>query len=172
MLLSFLNVVEAHVLHAIRDKHKVKLPKVRRALRYVESRLGVKHPLVNQQFKTDGVDLFIEHLGDVIIASEGGQVGLREAFAAHLNRVEYDENKIARRLFIFTRKQHSVDQPRYIVMDPMVSFGRPIINGSGVATSAIYERFLAGDEPDHLAKDYRRQLAEIHEAIRCERGTG
>lgn len=165
-LLSFVNIVEAHVLHAIRHKHNIALPKVRRALRFVGERLRVPHPLVNQRFKTDGVDLFIEHLADLVVASEDGQVGLREVFEAHLSRIEYDQNQIARRLYLFTRPHHEAEQPRYIVMDPMVSFGRPSIDG--VPTSAIYDRYLAGDDPDCLARDYRRDLAAIHEAIRCE----
>lgn len=169
LLLSFVNLVEAHVLHAIRHHHNVKLPKVRRALRFVEEKMNIPHPLVNQQFQTDGVDLFIDFLGgDMVIASEDGQKAFREAFEAHLSRVQYDENKIAQRLFLFTRPGHEIDQPRYVVMDPMISFGRPVINGSGVPTSAIYERYIAGDDPEHLAMDYRRELPEIHEAIRCE----
>lgn len=169
VLLSFMNIVEAHVLHAIRHHHNVKLPNVRRALRYVQEKLGVPHPLINQQFRTDGVDLFIDSLGEELVnASEGGQKAFREAFEAHLSRVVYDERKIARRLFLFTRAGHAEDQPRYIVVDPMVSFGRPIIDGSGVPTSAVYERYMAGDDPENLAQDYRRTLPEIYEAIRCE----
>lgn len=168
ILLSFVNLVEAHVLHAIRHHHQVKLPNVRRALRFVKDKMGVPHPLINQEFKTDGVDLFIESLGELVNASEGGQRAFREAFEAHLSRVHYDEDKIAQRLFLFTRPRHEIDQPRLVVVDPAVSWGRPVINGSGVPTSAIYERYQAGDEPEHLAHDYRRELFEIHEAIRCE----
>lgn len=169
VLLSFVNIVEAHVLHAIRHHHQVKLPKVRRALQYVQDKLRIRHPLVNQQFKTDGVDLFIDYLGaDLVNVSEGGQKAFREAFEAHLSRVVYDETKIARRLFLFTSAGHGEDQPRYIVVDPTISFGRPIIDGSGVPTSAVYDRYMAGDEPEHLARDYRRTLPEIYEAIRCE----
>jgi uncharacterized protein (DUF433 family) len=122
--------------------------------------------------ETDGIDLFIHHLGDIVVASEGGLIILRELhqwFQAHLSRIEYDENKIALRLFPFTRASgHTDEQPRFIVIDPRVSFGRPIIDGTGIPTTAIYERYLAGDSPEHLAKDYERDLAEIHEAIRCE----
>jgi uncharacterized protein (DUF433 family) len=71
--------------------------------------------------------------------------------------------------FPFTRAPgHTDEQPRFIVIDPRASFGRPRIDGTGIPTTAIYERYLAGDSPEHLAKDYERDLAEIHEAIRCE----
>jgi uncharacterized protein (DUF433 family) len=55
-----------------------------------------------------------------------------------------------------------------IVIDPRVSFGRPVIAGSGVPTSAILERYLAGEGFEHLALDYNRSTLEIEEAIRCE----
>jgi uncharacterized protein (DUF433 family) len=167
-LLSFIDLVEAHVLHSIRHIHQVKRRKVRSALDYVERQFGDRHPLATQQFQTDGVDLFIEKLGQLIAASAGGQVALREAFEAHLERVEHDERGIAARLYPFTRPSH-VDQPKIVVIDPRVSFGRPIIVGSGIPTSVIVERYHAGEGTDHLARDYRRSPEEIEEAVRCER---
>ena len=170
LLLSFTNLVEAHVLHAIRHKHGVELGRVRRALDYVERKFGEKHPLITQEFKTDGLDLFIEKLGELIAASQDGQVVLlRDFFAQHLERVEHDEAGIARRLFPFTRPSHT-DQPRMIVIDPRISSGRPVIAGSGIPTAAIIERYQAGESSEHLARDYRRSVPEIEEAIRCETG--
>src|SRR5688572_8947753 len=57
-LLSFVNLVEAHVLSAIRRKHEVPFVKVRKSLDYLARRFPqVKHPLADQQFETDGIDL-------------------------------------------------------------------------------------------------------------------
>ena len=61
--LSFINLVEAHVLAAIRRRHGVKLPKVRAALAYVTREFGISRPLVDQSFETNGRDLFVEHYG-------------------------------------------------------------------------------------------------------------
>lgn len=169
LLLSFINLVETHVLHAIRHIHDVELRKVRYALDYVGREFGDRHPLATYQFETDGVDLFIEKLGELIIASREGQLALRSAFETHLKRIEHDADGLAARLFPFTRPSH-VDQPRMVVIDPCVSFGRPVIAGSGVPTSAILERYLAGESMAHLAKDYRRSFEEVEEAIRCETG--
>jgi hypothetical protein len=44
-LLSFTNVVEAHVLSGLRRKHELKLDAIRTAVRYVHERLKVEHPL-------------------------------------------------------------------------------------------------------------------------------
>jgi hypothetical protein len=61
--LSFINLVEAHVLAAIRRRHGVMLPKVRRALDYVQRQFRLDRPLINQAFQTDGLDLFVERYG-------------------------------------------------------------------------------------------------------------
>jgi hypothetical protein len=55
--LSFINLVEAHVLAAIRRGHGLKLSSVRGALDYVERHFGDERPLISQSFRTDGLDL-------------------------------------------------------------------------------------------------------------------
>ncbi len=167
LLLSFINLVEAHVLHAIRHVHDVKLRKVRSALEYVQKDSGQRHPLVTQEFETDGVDLFIQRLGLLVVASDGGQIALREAFQTHLRRISRDEEGLAAMLFPFTRPSHA-DQPKVVVIDPRISFGRPIVAGSGIPTSVIVERYHAGEDIEHLATDFRLSLPQIQEAIRCE----
>jgi uncharacterized protein (DUF433 family) len=53
-------------------------------------------------------------------------------------------------------------------MIPTVSFGRPVIAGTGIPVSAIYERYRAGDSVVELARDFRLEASAIEEAIRCE----
>jgi hypothetical protein len=45
--LSFMNLVEAHILAGIRRKHGVGLRQVRRALDYVQRKCGVNRPLID-----------------------------------------------------------------------------------------------------------------------------
>ena len=72
-LLSFQNLVEAHVLGAIRRQHGVSLQRVRKALRFVQRKIQQPHPLITVEFQTDGVDLFGKELGRLINASGAGQ---------------------------------------------------------------------------------------------------
>ena len=41
-LLSFLNLTELHVLAAIRRKHEVKMPSIRRAIQYLAAHAGMR----------------------------------------------------------------------------------------------------------------------------------
>jgi hypothetical protein len=77
--LSFFNLVEAHVLDAIRRKHDIHLDKVRAALSYVKKQFGLAHPLAEKSFRTDGISLFVSHVGSLIDVSKAGQLAMGEA---------------------------------------------------------------------------------------------
>jgi uncharacterized protein (DUF433 family) len=166
-LISFMNVVEIHVLDAIRRQHKIRLTNIRQALRYLRKHFPSPHPIADQKFETDGLDLFIQVYGQLINISQLGQLAMRSILEAHLQRIERDPQGLAARLYPFTRKRH-LDEPRIVVIDPHVSFGRPALTSSGIATAVIAERYKAGESVDELADDYGRERLEIEEAIRCE----
>ncbi|AMR27220.1 hypothetical protein A0257_08985 [Hymenobacter psoromatis] len=71
--LSFLNLVELHVLAAIRRLHRIPLSKVRQAVQFVRRNAGTDYPLAEQQVETDGVDLFIRELDVLSNASRHGR---------------------------------------------------------------------------------------------------
>ena len=166
-LLSFINLVEAHVLDALRREHAVPLQKVRKAIKYLSQHLDSRHPLAEQRFETDGVDLFIRQYGQLVNISQSGQLAMRKVLEAYLRRVEWDDLGVVARLYPFTRKR-MIDEPKAIVIDPRISFGRPVLAGSGIPTAVIAERYKAGESVDELADDYGRKRLEIEEAIRCE----
>ncbi|MCS7026840.1 MAG: DUF433 domain-containing protein [Bryobacteraceae bacterium] len=170
--LSFINLVEAHVLVAIRRRHGVKLPKVRRALDYVRREFHVERPLIEEAFETDGLDLFIERYGQMINASREGQQAMKEILTVYLQRIERDARGLPIKLYPFTRDTESdvalKSDPRLVVMSPTVSFGRPVIVGTGIPVTAIYERYKAGDSVAELAQDFRLETRAVEEAIRCE----
>ena len=166
-LLSFTNLVEIHVLRAIRKHHKIQLDKVRIALDFINEEFQASHPLAGERFRTDGVDLFIERYGSLVNASKRGQTELKVAFNAHLERIEPDDTGLAIRLYPFTRSKEE-DNPRIVVIDPRIAFGRLVIVETGIATSVLAERYQAGDSIDDLAYDYDCDRLKIEEAIRCE----
>ncbi|WP_414755550.1 DUF433 domain-containing protein [Anabaena sp. CCY 9910] len=166
-LLSFTNLVEVHVLRAIRKHHKIDLRKVRDALDFIDEEFQTSHPLARERFLTDGVDLFIEKYGSLINASKNEQTELKDAFNAHLERIEPDDTGLAIKLYPFTRSQEE-DNPRFVVVDPRIAFGRLAIVGTGISTRVLAERYQAGESIESLAYDYDCDRLMIEEAIRCE----
>jgi uncharacterized protein (DUF433 family) len=165
--LSFVNLVEAHVLDAIRRHHQLPLNKIREAIHYLRKHFSSKHPLAEQRFQTDGIDLFVNRLDQLINVTKSGQLALLEILKAHLHRIEHDASGTAVRLYPFTRKR-DLHEPKVVVIDPHISYGRPVLVGTGIPTAVVAERYKAGESIDELAEDYGRSRKEIEEAIRCE----
>jgi uncharacterized protein (DUF433 family) len=167
-LLSFTNLIEVHILRAIRKQHQIEIDKVRTALDYVEEVFKTPHPLLEyERFRTDGVDLLVERYGSLINASRKGQTELKDSFNAHLDRIEPDDTGLAIKLYPFS-KNSDKNSLRLVVIDPRISFGRLVIAGTGITARILWERFQAGDSIEYLAKDYNCDPIKIEEAIRCE----
>ena len=166
-LLSFVNLVESHVLEAIRQRHGIKFWRVRGAVEYLERHLDSRHPLAEQRFVTDGADLFVEQFGRLVNISRKGQLAIKELIQTYLRRIERDSAGFPIRLYPFTRERKP-DEPKTIVIDPYISFGRPVLAGTGIATTILAQRYKAGESIEELAEDYGRPTSDIQEAIRCE----
>lgn len=166
--LSFLNLIEVHVLAAIRRQHRVPLPTVRRALDFLGQRLRASRPLAELQFQTDGVDLFVDRLGNLINASEQGQTEMAELLRQRLQRIERNTQGLPVRLFPFARADSSAEEVAPVLIDPHVAFGRPVLVGRSVPTSVLADRFRAGDSCEAMAADYGTTAQTIEAALRCE----
>lgn len=166
--LSFSNLVEAYVLTAIRRRHNVALPTIRRGLDYLVRKLDAKRPLLEQQFATNGVDLFVDRLGEIINISRDGQIEMADLIRAYLARIDRDAKGLPIKLYPFMRAQPPREQPKTVVIDPLVSFGRPVIAGTGIPTAVLAEQFKAGDAVPLLAKEYGAEEEAVWDAIRCE----
>ena len=64
--------------------------------------------------------------------------------------------------------KHDLREPKVVVIDPRISYGRPVLAGTGIPTAVVAERYKAGESIDELAEDYGRSRKEIEETIRCE----
>ena len=165
--LSFTNLVELHVLAPLRRKRGVPSGAIRSALDCLEGEWKDLHPLTHREFSTGGCGFFAGHLGKSLNLSTKGQLAIREVMVSYLERVEYDDDGMASRLYPFTRGNGRED-PKLIVIDPAVSFGSPVIAGSGVRTGAVAKFFGAGETVAELADEYRLCPAQIEEAVRYE----
>ncbi len=166
--LSFLNLVESHVLAGIRRVHGVSMPRVRGALAYVMARLEVERPLLDVRFQTDGIDLFVEELDQVVNVSREGQLEMASMIRMHLARIERDPRGVPIKLYPFTCQHAAAGAPSPVEIDPNIAFGRPVVRGRAVPTAVLADRFKAGDTLRELADDYEVSTETIEEAIRCE----
>jgi uncharacterized protein (DUF433 family) len=163
--LSFTNLVELHVLSVLRGK-KVRVDRIRSAMRFIKKEMGTEHPLADVDTHTDEIDVYVEFFGQLVNASRG-QATFRPIVERYLMRIERDERGLARRLFPSTRTGEEMG-PRLVVIDPERRFGRPLIAGTNIETSAVAERFKAGESWSELADDFGIDEAAVAGAVRFE----
>lgn len=165
--LSFMNLLESHMLSSMRKNYNLRLPKVRKALRTLAEMYPSPHPLIDRQLETDTVDVFIREHGDELLnLNKPQQRSFKDIINVYLQRIERTEHGLLN-FFPFGEKA-SASEPKIIVINPGISFGRPVISGTGIPTAVIASRFHARDSVSELAKEYGRTDAEIEEAIRWE----
>ena len=166
-LLSFYNLIEAHVLRSLRTDHGVAIRQVRQAILYAEGALKIDRLLLSRDLCTHAGQVFLDEYGKLTNLSASGQLAMRRMLEEHLKRVDWDDWKFPVRLYPYVSAQAAPQ--KHIVIDPGIAFGRPVVMRAGVSTGAIAERIDAGESVEALAEDYDLRPEEIEEAVLYER---
>lgn len=159
-MLSFMNLVELHILRAFR-RANVSMPNIRRAVDWLrEYEKGERHPLVRNDLHTFGDGVFIEKLGEIIEISCSGQRAIHEAVAEHLQRVEWEDKTVPRRIFPL-----SAGPGASFEINPNVAYGQLVLRGTRIPVEPILDRFDAGESIGSLAYDYGQETKTIEATI-------
>jgi uncharacterized protein (DUF433 family) len=94
-----------------------------------------------------------------LVRSASGQLAWAEPMRAFLDKVEFDQAGIGRRLRPLGRTEP-------VVIDPEVAFGIPQIRG--VRTETIAEAIAAGESPSQVVAGYGLTVEEVMAALRWE----
>lgn len=162
--LSFYNLIEAHVLRALRIDHGVEMAKLRAAIDYAQKKEKVQRLLLSPELRTHAGQVFLDRYVELINLSASGQLAMRRLFEDHLQRVEWDEWKFPVRLYPYVQSGSQAAE-RAIAIDPRVAFGRPVVRRMGISTAAIADRIDAGESVNAVADDYDLSPAEIEQAV-------
>lgn len=166
-VLSFFNLIEAHVLRALRTEHGVSIKALRDSIAYAERTLKVDRLLLREDLRTHGGRVLLDHYGSLIDLSASGQIAIRKALEDHLARVEWDAWQFPVRLYPYPTA--ALDGNRPISIDANIAFGRPVLQGRGISTHTIAERLDAGESVADLAADYDLLPGDIEQAALYER---
>jgi uncharacterized protein (DUF433 family) len=166
--LSFNNLVEVHVLRALRTRHDVSMGAVRKALKYAEEECQIPRLLIHRDLTAGAGEIFLDKYTQLVSLSKGGQLALRSVLAAHLQRVVYDPGGVPLRLYPWL--PNPLDAPRKpIVLDPQIGFGSPVTAHRNISTAVLASRFDVGESEEDLATDYGLTLEEVRDAVQFER---
>lgn len=163
-LLSFYDIASAHVLLAMKAKgvSQDDLRAIVEGLKreYPDS----EYPLLGRNFFIFGRDVVVKTLGARLNLSQNRQLGIKAVMDKFLARVEIDANLMPVR-FSPLRSQHDSGNG-YIVIDPDLAAGRPVVKGTGIPAEIIAKRKKSGESIALLAKDYRISRRAVEEAIK------
>lgn len=171
-LLSFSQLVEAHLMRALRVDQHVRMSMLRKAIGVAEKQYGIHRLMLSHDLRTAPGQLFLERYGQLIHLVPSAQLAMRLVWEAHLKRVRWDAEG-ANALFPFLPdfvaiQGFSPQVDPLISIDPTVSFGRPVLVSKGIRTSAIVSRINAHEDPDAVAQDYGIERYEVDAAIAYE----
>lgn len=166
-ILSFNNLVEVFIMHAITRRNKLPMRNLRIGLVNAMKKFKSKRPLLEKDFATDGISLFLtEEFATYDISNKAGQIILDD-YLFDLKRIDRNDLGLPIRIYPHTRIGEP-EEPKAIKIDPLISFGRPVLSNSSTPVDVIAERFKAGDDPDFLALDFNIPKHDVLEAIRFE----
>ena len=164
--LSYFNLIEAGILRAIREVHKIPMKVVRKALVTAADEHGIERLLIHRDLRFGCKDLFLEKLNNLVSLTRGEQLVLRMVFDAYLSRVEYGQDD---RPIQFFPLLHGYEDPgKPVAISPFVSFGRATLRGTGISTQSIASRYNAGESVGEIAADHEIEGRSVEEAIYYE----
>jgi uncharacterized protein (DUF433 family) len=150
--LSFHNLVELHILSALQRIHGIRTTNIRKALNNAKKHFNKPRVLLSEELFTFGQDMFIDELGEMVNLTKGNQIVLKDILKNYFRRVERDDSKIPVRFYPMIKGVGDNETP--VSIDPRVSFGRPVVKGTGIRTKIIADRVDAGESIKNIADDY------------------
>jgi len=162
---SFLDLVDLLFVKRFLD-YGLSLQKLRKALEEAKEILGTEH-FARQSFFTDGknICLQVKEKGNAILELlSGGQWVISDLIKKLAHQIDFDESTE------FARRWFPIKGSRLVVLDPLISFGRPIIAEKGITTENVYDLFIAEGETIHPVCGWLDlKPEEVEAAVKFER---
>src|SRR5262249_2381590 len=156
-------------LHALRVVYSVRMKAVRTALDYSREKFGIDRFLLSEHLRATEGNVFLQRMDSLVNVGKGGQEGMPEILSAYLKRIEFDRGLAAKLSPVTGAVKDPDASPRYVLIDPRLAFGRPVIRSKSIKTATIGERFDVGESVADIAADYDLPVIEVEEAIRYQR---
>src|ERR1035437_1468386 len=163
-LLSFYDIASAHVLMALKAKG-AKPDDLRDIIVGLEEEFpGDRYPLLGRNFFLFGRDVVIKRVGKRLNLSQSRQLGIKDVMDRFLARIELDANLMPTRFSPLST--HRSRSKGFIVIDPELASGRPVVKGTGIPAEIIAKRNSSGESVARLAKDYHITRRAVEEAVK------
>jgi uncharacterized protein (DUF433 family) len=162
--IGFRDLLELRIVKQFLDHH-VSLRVIRAAIENARTLFHTDYPFTAHRFLTDGKNIFYEAM-----SGESGLTDLakRQLVFEHIIRpelyagIEFDGNGEASRWF-------PVKRSKSIVLDPEMSFGKPILTQYGIRTNIIAQSYVVEQDKKMVAALFDIPVSAVDAALRYER---
>jgi uncharacterized protein (DUF433 family) len=166
--ISFIALVEAYVLEALRDAG-VQIRRIRPALEALQREFGREYVLTAPNLATDGIDVLWDFSkseeGAGLIEARSGQNVMREIVEDYIQYISWDKSAIP---FQLELRQWS---PAKVVVDLHHSFGQPRFGVAGPRVADVAAMLKAGEPGEVVADEFGISRDEVRTAARILLGS-
>jgi uncharacterized protein (DUF433 family) len=157
---SFVDLVEVIAIGELK-RFSFSLSRIRKFVLNCQEIFETPRPLATLKFKVGGREVFVRH-GPVLleVGARKGMQAWDEVLSPFLDDLDYAYDLAVR--------WWPMGRANRIVVDPDYGFGLPVVEGSGVKTEIIMERFRAGDLEEDIADDFNLDKLEVQRALQFE----
>ena len=163
--LSFLDLVQAMAVRAIRREEKVPLPKIREAVHRAEVDYGLTHIFAR-------LHQTVLFMGEIFVYPEGQeapvqitgkrphQLAIRHLVEPYQRDLAFDASGLAKFFTAFRFADQAV------VIDPAIRFGEPFVQSCGYSARTLYEAVLSEGGVQQAATAFAVAEAAVDVAFR------
>lgn len=160
--LSFIDLIEAHVLVSLRKAYKFPMRRVKVAMEYLATMDGDLMFLAHKSFFHDHGSLYLGMDERLLSLTEQGQIADKTILASGLKQIEFGTDGFAKEFY----PQFSNTPQRQFVVNPSINYGQISVARLRVGAHALAARYEAGEPVAEIAEDYGATPEEIVEAVR------
>ncbi len=161
--ISFVNLIETMVVKKFIE-HGVSLKAIRKASKVAAEYLNVSHPFAYRGFKTYNKQIFMEIKREtqdpkIIELTLKRQYFINSIIDQYLKNVDFDNvTELALRWWPLGKKN-------FVVLDPKIVFGAPIISDTRIETEVLANLFCNGNSIIDISNWYEIEPIKIKAAI-------
>jgi uncharacterized protein (DUF433 family) len=163
--ISFYDLVDVYVAGQLRE-HGVSLQTLRRVYKKLASDMKERHPFCRKELLTDGQEIFVrgttqdeeEQIYEVLTK----QMVFPKIILPFLRTIDYDNVTILASRWRIAQG---------VVIDPRISFGRPVVKDEAIPTYILYAEYKANcDDFEKVATWYNISPETVKAAVSFESG--
>jgi len=157
-MVNFLTMIEFYVFYKLREQH-ISPAKILAAHAHLSSFLKTAYPFASHELLINGKSIIYQQTDDIWVeADRSNQIVFYDMLNAFSVKIDFSATCLAERFWPLGRN-------RAVVVDPHHQFGQPVLNGTNINTTTIFEMYESGEKISTIGLLYDLSEKQIRDAI-------